>query len=295
MLWGHLLQKTGIAVLSGSSDTGKSTLLRQLSLGIITKQDKFLGLALKPTHYRVIYISTEDDEQSLSPRIKKERKEDSEAVDFENLTFIIDGEDPFEAAKNEFEKKPADCIIIDTWGDYADGDLNSANNVRTPLKAIRSFAIRNNCLFIINHHNRKSASEFDTSKRNLLGSQSLEAKARVVLMLTMDNDDPTLRKLNVSKGNYIPNELKQRSLVLRVNKDFVFEYLTEVENPISNRKETDKRRDENLEAVNLLLQQGKKPTEIIAEIPSLVKNPFKKSALRKLIKDSANKSTSTHQ
>lgn len=293
MLWGHLLQKCGIAVLSGSSDTGKSTLLRQLAIAIITKQEKFLGLPLRPQHHRIIYISTEDDEESLSPRIKREHKKDSAVVDYDNLTFIIDGEDPFEIAKNEFKKKPADCIIIDTWGDYAEGDLNSANNVRTPLKALRSFALTNKCLFIISHHNRKSASDNDISKKNLLGSQSLEAKARVVLMLTIDNDDPTLRKLSVAKGNYIPYDLKQRSIVIRTNEDFLFEYLSVIENPISKSKETDKRRDENSEAVKTLLKQGKKPTEIIAEIHSMVKNPFKKSAIRKIIQEITDKSTST--
>ena len=291
MLWGHLLQKCGIAVLSGSSDTGKSTLLRQLAIAIVTEQERFLGLSLKPTHHRVIYISTEDDEESLSPRIKKEHRKDTIIADYDNLTFIIDGE--FEIAKNEFKKKPADCIIIDTWGDYAEGDLNSANNVRTPLKALRSFDLTNKCLFIINHQNRKSASDYDISKKNLLGSQSLEAKARVVLMLTIDNDDPTLRKLSVSKGNYIPYKLKQRSIIIRTNEDFIFEYLSEVENPISKGKESDKRHDENLAAVETLLAKGKKPTEIIAEIPSIVKNPFKKSALRKIIKEISDESAST--
>ena len=71
MLWGHLLQKYGIAVLSGSSDTGKSTLLRQLAIAIVTKKDTFLDFPLNAEHYRVIYISTEDDIYSLSPRINQ--------------------------------------------------------------------------------------------------------------------------------------------------------------------------------------------------------------------------------
>jgi hypothetical protein len=283
MLWGHLLQTTGIAVLSGSSDTGKSTLLRQLSIAIITRQENFLGLNLNSKHYRVIYISTEDDEYSLSPRIKKEHKKESAADFYDNLTFILDGEDTFEAAKKEFEKNPADCIIIDTWGDYADGDLNAANNVRTPLKALRSFALTHKCLFIINHHNRKSASDTDISKRSLLGSQSLEAKARVVLMLTIDNIDPTLRKLSISKGNYIPYGLKKKSIVLRTTEDFIFEYLKEVENHTQGDAKEDGRYYANEDAVKLLLGQGKKPLEIIAQIPSMVENPYRKSAIRKII------------
>lgn len=283
MLWGHLLQKTGIAVLSGSSDTGKSTLLRQLSAAIVTHQESFLGMKLNLKHYRVIYISTEDDEFSLSPRMKKEYKKGSKPEYYDNLTFILDGEDPFEAVKKEFEKNPADCIIIDTWGDYADGDLNAANNVRTPLKVLRSFALIHECLFIINHHNRKSTSETDISKRNLLGSQSLEAKARVVLMLTIDNIDPTLRKLSVSKGNYIPYELKKKSIVLRTSDDFIFEYLKEVENHIQGYAKEDERYHANEEAVKLLLGQGKKPLEIINQIPSMVDNPYRKSTIRKII------------
>ena len=46
MLLGHLLPKHGIAMLAGESDTGKSTLIRHLSLAIVTGQDTFLGYSL---------------------------------------------------------------------------------------------------------------------------------------------------------------------------------------------------------------------------------------------------------
>jgi RecA-family ATPase len=69
MLLGYLLPKSGIAVLSGSSDTGKSSLMRQFAIGIVTGRDKFLGFDLYTEHRRVCYVCSEDDEFSLSPRI----------------------------------------------------------------------------------------------------------------------------------------------------------------------------------------------------------------------------------
>ncbi len=57
-----ILPKVGVIALGGSSDTGKSTILRQLAMAIVSKEEDFLGFKLTPEHHSAIYLSTEDDE-----------------------------------------------------------------------------------------------------------------------------------------------------------------------------------------------------------------------------------------
>jgi len=71
MLWGHFFQKYGLALIAGTSDVGKSSLMRQFATAIVTEKESFLGFELKPDHKRVIYVSSEDDEDSLSVRFKR--------------------------------------------------------------------------------------------------------------------------------------------------------------------------------------------------------------------------------
>lgn len=297
MLWGNLLQKNGIAVLSGSSDTGKSTFLRQLSLAIVTHQKEYLGIPLTPIHNRVIYLSTEDDLESLSPRLKAERITSANPMDYENLSFIFEYGDNIKESiriiKREFDKNPADCIIIDTWGDFAEGDQNTALYARSSLKPLKNFARNNKCLIIINHHNRKSATDTSISKDNVLGSQSIEAKARVVLMLTVDPMDYTKRMLTVAKGNYIPDKFKQKSILIQTDENFIFKYHSDLKPRVKERN-IDHRDKENKNEVERLIKEGKSRQEIIDIVQKKLKNHYKRSKLQKMITDASNnKSMST--
>ena len=57
-----LLPKSGLVCLAGSSDTGKSAFLRQLSMSVSAGLKTFLGMKLNVEHHSAIYVSTEDDE-----------------------------------------------------------------------------------------------------------------------------------------------------------------------------------------------------------------------------------------
>ena len=57
-----LLPKSGLVCLAGSSDTGKSAFLRQLSMSVSAGSKTFLGMRLNVVHHSAIYVSTEDDE-----------------------------------------------------------------------------------------------------------------------------------------------------------------------------------------------------------------------------------------
>lgn len=293
MLWGHLLPMSGIAVLSGSSDTGKSSLIRQFAISVVTKQEKFLSFGLNAKHNRVCYISTEDDEFSLSPRIKKEHIKGSFDDDYNNLRFIFDSENGLTDIERELKKNPVDCVIIDPWLDFVEGDNNLAFNTRYPLKKLRRISLDHKCLIIINHHNRKSDSEESTSKNSLLGSQSLEAKARAVLMLTRRHNDQNERLLTISKGNYIPDDLKRIQIVLSVNEGFIFEFKNTIESNPLNKSEYSNRNKENEEAIKLLLGEGFTALQIVKELPKKVQIPYKRTAVYKHLKKIDNSSTFT--
>lgn len=292
MLWGHLFPKCGIAVLSGSSDVGKSTFLRQFCIALVTGLKEFLGFPINASFRRVLYVSFEDDEFCLSPRIKKEFIEGSLADDYDNFHFILDCSNPMKEIKKELKKNPVDCVIIDPWLDFVEGDNNLAYNTRYPLKQLRRLALDHNCLIIINHHNRKNDNEDTTSKNSLHGSQSLEAKARVVLMLTKRQNNPHERLLTIAKGNYISDDLKKVHLVMNVNEDFVFEIQSKVDGTVAEEGKNETRNIENEEAIRILLGEGYSPSKIIKELPKRIKKPLKRTAVYNHIKKISNSSTS---
>lgn len=230
MLWGHLLQKYGIAVLAGSSDTGKSSLLRQLATAIVSGETQFLNYDLKATHRSVIIVSSEDDEDSMSAIIKREKIEVHSNEAYENLRFIFDVSGIEGKLKAELKRQSADCVIIDALSDFIPGEMNSVNNVRQFYNNYRAITVEFKCLILFLHHTRKSASDITPSKYDLLGSQGLEAKPRSVLMLSIDEKKDDIRYLTLVKGNYTTSGHKRDAIALKTNANFIFEYSGIVEN-----------------------------------------------------------------
>jgi hypothetical protein len=68
------------------------------------------------------------------------------------------------------------------------------------------------CLFVLIHHYRKNASETNPIKNDVLGSQSFEAKARVVISMEKDAQNFNDRLLRITKGNYVSDDLKRKIL-----------------------------------------------------------------------------------
>lgn len=64
-LWEPMLQQVGIAAVVGSSDTGKSAFLRELTVAVSAGDKEFLGFPLRTRYQRAVYISTEDDERDF--------------------------------------------------------------------------------------------------------------------------------------------------------------------------------------------------------------------------------------
>ncbi len=209
-----IFPRTGLTVLAGSSDTGKSTFLRQLAISVVRGDETFLGWPINAVHNRVIYVSTEDDKYAISYLLNKTIEEDDDIDKYENLRYVFNLDDPFEDLDIILTESPADCIIIDAFSDLFPGDMNQANKVRNFMNQFSVLAEKYGCLVIFLHHTGKRTEDFPPSKNNLLGSQGIEGKARQVIELRRDPKDAQYRHVCIVKGNYLIDDLKTHSYKL---------------------------------------------------------------------------------
>lgn len=232
-----IFPKVGLASLVGSSDTGKSTFLRQLAISIAFGLDNFVGYKLDTTTKNVIFISTEDDPASTSVSIKKPIKkllEDKfDKSSLHHLKFIFDVDVTGESDRNLFKLLEkdlsnigADLIVVDAFTDVFSGDINSSTKVREFLNQFSKIAKKHKCLVLFLHHTGKRTDKYSASKDNVLGSQAFEAKMRVLLELKHYPNDETKRTLTITKGNYISSKIKKYSKVLTFNEEELLFYDT---------------------------------------------------------------------
>ncbi|WP_375418299.1 AAA family ATPase [uncultured Hymenobacter sp.] len=218
-----ILPKTGLVALVGSSDTGKSAFLRQLALAVALGDDTFLGLPLSLTHQRAVYVSTEDDQRSVSFLTRKQTSRRlNPPADYERLLYLFESED-LEAQLDELlSLYPVDLIVLDAFSDLFEGRLNDSQFVRAFFKPFRQLATKHGCLVILLHHTGKYKDEQVPSKHHVVGSQAFEAKMRMVMELRADPVYPELRHLCVLKGNYLGREDKEASHVLTFDENLTF-------------------------------------------------------------------------
>ena len=218
-----LLPKVGLACLAGSSDTGKSAFLRQLSMSVSAGTSSFMGMPLKPTHQSAIYVSTEDDETANAYLIGRQNTDLNIApADLKGLRFLFESENVVAELDRRLTTHPADLIVIDCFSDLYTGSMNESNQVRLFLNQYSQLANRHQCLIIFLHHCGKRTENFMPSKHNLLGSQAFEAKMRLVLELRNDLADIAYKHLCCVKGNYLAAEYKTESIKLQFSQYLTF-------------------------------------------------------------------------
>ncbi|WP_445665136.1 AAA family ATPase [Fodinibius sp. AD559] len=227
-----ILPKVGVASLVGSSDTGKSSFLRQLALAIVQGRDEFIGHNLECDHESAIYVSTEDEQNALGHLLAKqldvldviEEGKTPQSAELDNLQFIFDTEGLLENLEKKLSNKPADCIVIDAFSDVFSGSINTSNDVRTFLQQYADLARKHQCLVIFLHHNGKRTQYGTPHKDDILGSQGFEAKMRAILNLSLDKYNDSLRNLCVVKHNYLPEEEKSKVTNLKFGQDLNFSF-----------------------------------------------------------------------
>jgi hypothetical protein len=214
-----IIPKIGIFTLVGSSDTGKSMLLRQLALSIANGTD-FLGFKVNSNTGKVIFVATEDDHVSTSYLL---RKQSNSIEGLENILFNFETENIPEFLENELSKNQTDLVIIDAWSDVFGQNLNDSALIRQTLNIYKSISHKYNCAIGFLHHVGKRTQKLAPSKDNILSGQGFEAKMRLVLDLRVDNENPDYRHLSIVKGNYLGSEFKTSSYKLLFDKDtFLF-------------------------------------------------------------------------
>lgn len=220
-----IFPKVGVVCLAGASDSGKSAMLRQLCLHVVTNEERFLGFPVIAEHRKAIYVSTEDDSNAVSFLLNLQNKARHYSPDqVEGLRYIFQSENLVENLTGLLNESPVDLVIIDCLTDLfgGKGSLNESTQVRAFIQPFSELADRYQCLFIFLHHTGKRSEDFEPNKKNLLGSQGIEAKMRLVVELRQDPDDPSMRHLCIVKGNYLPREYKSESFQLRFDDNMLF-------------------------------------------------------------------------
>ncbi|WP_159257227.1 AAA family ATPase [Tenacibaculum maritimum] len=233
-----IFPKVGLASLIGSSDTGKSTFLRQLALSIALGLDNFVGYKINSNTRNVIFISTEDDPSSTSFSLKKplqkilSKNHQLNKSQLNHFKFIFDVDLSEKSERNlikilnkDLSEVGADLIIVDAFTDIFSGDINSSTKVREFLNLFSKIAKKHNCLILFLHHTGKKTDKYAASKNNALGSQAFEAKMRVLLELKHHPSNEYQRTLSITKGNYISTEIKKHCKVLDFDEEnLLFSY-----------------------------------------------------------------------
>lgn len=219
-----ILPRCGIVSLVGSSDSGKSTLLRGLAIAVVSGASHYLGFALRPRYNRAIYLSTEDDERAIASLLTRQNEElRLPSTMLSNLYFMFDSEQVVERLDKALASAAVDLVVIDAFADLYSGPLNENNRVRCFLQQFHQVAIRHNTLIIFLHHTGKRTEALAPSKHNAIGSQGFEAKMRLMIELRKDPEMKHLRHLCIVKGNYLPAEFKHESFELRFTPHLNFE------------------------------------------------------------------------
>ena len=218
-----IFQRVGLAAVVGSSDTGKSSFLRQMAIAVATGQKDFLGFTIEAKHYKAIYASTEDDENSTASLLYKfNRGQRLANSQFAGLRFLFDTENLLSTLDAMLTEEKADLVVIDAFSDLYGGQMNEGNKVRGFLNEFNQLAQKHECLIVFLHHCGKRTEDQAPNKSSIIGSQSFEAKMRLVIELRQDFQEPMYRHLCIVKGNYLPADYKTESYVLRFDENMTF-------------------------------------------------------------------------
>ena len=259
-----ILPKVGLCGFAGSSDTGKSSFLRQFSIAVCIGESEFLGFKLISESRRAIYVSTEDDEYAVSYLLNKANSERQlNPGDYAGLSFIFDTHNLLEKLNDQLSSQKVDLIVIDAFTDLYGKSMNDTNQVRTFLNQYSQLAQKHKCLIIFLHHTGKRTEDLVPSKHNLLGSQGFEAKMRLVIELRNDPAEPDKRHMCIVKANYLPKQYKTESFVLLFNGNLQFS-MTGEKRLFEELKSDNK--VEIKERVRSMTREGKTQNEISNEL-----------------------------
>ena len=252
-----ILPRTGVAALVGTSDSGKSTLLRGLAMAVASGSGEYLGFRLCPKHRSAIYVATEDDASAIGVLMQRQLEELGTPKEaYHSLDFVFEVDNLVDNLDKMLEATPRDLVIVDAFADLYTGPLNENNRVRSFLNQFSQLAVKHSVLIIFLHHTGKRTESLAPSKHNAIGSQGFEAKMRLVMELRPDPERHELRHLCIVKGNYLSDEYKHDSYVLRFTSALNF-VATGERVPFGALRERDADLDSRAELARTMRSEGK--------------------------------------
>ena len=252
-----ILPRTGVAALVGTSDSGKSTLLRGLAMAVASGSSEYLGFRLCPKHRSAIYVATEDDASAIGVLMQRQLEELGTPKEaYHTLDFVFEVDNLINNLDKMLEATPRDLVIVDAFADLYTGPLNENNRVRSFLNQFSQLAVKHSVLIIFLHHTGKRTESLAPSKHNAIGSQGFEAKMRLVMELRPDPERHELRHLCIVKGNYLSDEYKHDSYVLRFTSALNF-VATGERVPFGALRERDADLDSRAELARTMRSEGK--------------------------------------
>lgn len=228
-LWENFIPYGHLVMIAAPADVGKSILCRQLSYSISAGRSEMLGRCLNPKTRRVIYVSTEENLSDWKTKLDllELSAEEKESIS-KNLLIAVDINDVFRVIKEEVEKSPVDLVVLDVLMDLYQEDLNNPIKVRQFFAPFKKLAEQFGLSIIFVHHVSKAGEDKGGfQKTQVLGSTSLVGGPRSVLLINRDRENNSLRVINITKGNLISDEEKNKLLKVRLNANLLFELSSE--------------------------------------------------------------------
>lgn len=217
-LWDGILPQQVVGFLTGPSDSGKSTLVRQLAIEVAKRSETFLGRKLNTRTGQALIVCTEDDANSIAPIARKQAGNSLEDAILSRLYFAFRGPSNIDQLDQFITKiGGVDLIVLDVWTDTFTGDLNQTVPVRLNLKGYKRLVSKHECMILCLHHVRKGSDDQGPHKGQMLGSQGIEAVARVVLDFRKEGG-LNYRRLSITKSNYIADS-KKTPMILKLDEE----------------------------------------------------------------------------
>lgn len=200
-LWYPYIPLGKLILLQGDPGDGKSTFIMQLTALFTTGRDFPDGTRGKAP-IDVIYQCLEDGiADTILPRLQRAQADNNKVhfiVDEGNLTM---DDWRIEASVHQTGAK---LLIFDPIQSYlpAGCDMQSAAKTRAVLGRLALVAERNSCSIILISHMGKESGQKNIYRS--LGSVDIPAVCRSILMISRDEENPSMRHVEQIKNNLAP-------------------------------------------------------------------------------------------
>jgi len=197
-LWFPYIAYGKITLLQGDPGDGKSTFILQLA-ALLTTGKKLPDGTKGKKPINVIYQCNEDDpSDTIKPRLVKAKADCEKVLFFGNDQSLTIDDNRLDGAIQEADAK---LVIFDPIQSFLpqNSDMASAGKMRSILNKLSTIAQKRKCAIILVGHLNKSSSGKDMYR--LLGSIDIAAIARSILLISRDEEDPSIRYMSQIKNN----------------------------------------------------------------------------------------------